>query len=58
MIPRLDLTSDEARRLVQGARLLLPQAVPASRAAFAPGGGFVALVTAADGRLRCLVVFT
>jgi tRNA pseudouridine55 synthase len=63
--PRLDLTGDEARRLAQGARLPLSQDVPPSPAgtetpiaAFAPDGSFVALVTAAEGRLRSLAVFT
>jgi tRNA pseudouridine55 synthase len=63
--PRLDLTEDEARRLAQGARLPLPDDVPPSPAdgpqtpvaAFAPDGSFVALVTAAEGRLRSLAVF-
>ena len=63
--PRLDLTEDEARRLAQGARLPLPPDFPPSpgdvkeapAAAFAPDGSFVALVTAADGRLRSLAVF-
>jgi tRNA pseudouridine55 synthase len=63
--PRLDLTRDEARRLAQGARLPLSPDVPPSPAgteapiaAFAPDGSFVALVTAAEGRLRSLAVFT
>jgi tRNA pseudouridine55 synthase len=61
--PRLDLTEDDARRLAQGARLPLPPDFPpadgteAPIAAFAPDGSFVALVTAADGRLRSLAVF-
>ncbi len=63
--PRLDLTSDDARRLAQGARLPLPPDFPPSpedakdlpAAAFGPDGGFVALVTAAEGRLRSLAVF-
>jgi tRNA pseudouridine55 synthase len=61
--PRLDLTEDEARRLAQGARLPLPPDVPpadgkdAPAAAFAPDGSLVALVTAAEGRLRSLAVF-
>jgi tRNA pseudouridine55 synthase len=64
--PRLDLTEDEARRLAQGARLPLPPDFPPSPgdvkdapvAAFAPDGRFVALVEAAEGRLRSLAVFT
>jgi tRNA pseudouridine55 synthase len=64
--PRIDLTGDEARRLAQGARLPLPPDAPPSPAggeqapiaAFAPDGSFVALVTAAEGRLRSLAVFT
>lgn len=61
--PRLDLTSDDARRLAQGARLPIPPAFPPADgkdvpvAAFAPDGSFVALVEAADGRLRSLAVF-
>ena len=63
--PRLDLTDDEARRLAQGARLPLPPDFPPSPgdveqapvAAFAPDGSFVALVEAAEGRLRSLAVF-
>ena len=62
--PRLDLTGDDARRLAQGARLPLPPDVPPSAAgpeapiaAFAPDGSFVALVTAAEDRLRSLAVF-
>jgi tRNA pseudouridine55 synthase len=63
--PRLDLTQDEARRLAQGARLPLPADIPpaladgkeAPIAAFAPDGSFVALVTAAEDRLRSLAVF-
>jgi tRNA pseudouridine55 synthase len=61
--PRLDLTSDDARRLAQGARLPIPPAFPSAGgkdtpvAAFAPDGSFVALVEAADGRLRSLAVF-
>ena len=62
--PRIDLTGDEARRLAQGARLPLSPDVPPSPAgteapiaAFAPDGSFVALVTAAEGRLRSLAVF-
>ena len=63
--PRLDLTDDDARRLAQGARLPLPPDFPPSpedakdrpAAAFAPDGSLVALVTAADGRLRSLAVF-
>jgi tRNA pseudouridine55 synthase len=63
--PRLDLTADEARRLAQGARLPLPPGPPASPdggdapvAAFAPDGTLVALVTADNGCLRSLAVFT
>jgi tRNA pseudouridine55 synthase len=63
--PRLDLTGDEARRLAQGARLPLSPDCPSSPAgtqapiaAFAPDGSFVALVTAAEGQLRSLAVFT
>jgi tRNA pseudouridine55 synthase len=58
--PRLDLTSDDARRLAQGARLPLPEdsRPEAPLAAFAPDGSLVALVTAADGRLRSLAVFS
>jgi len=63
--PRLDLTGDEARRLAQGARLPLSSDVPPSPAgteapiaAFGPDGSFVALVTAAEGQLRSLAVFT
>ena len=61
--PRLDLTEDEARRLAQGARLPLPPDLPpadgkdAPAAAFAPDGSLVALVSAAEGRLRSLAVF-
>jgi tRNA pseudouridine55 synthase len=62
--PRLELTEDEARRLAQGARLPLPPDLPppadgkeSPLAAFAPDGSFVALVTAAEGRLRSLAVF-
>ncbi len=63
--PRLELTGDDARRLAQGARLPLPPDFPASpgeakdrpAAAFAPDGSLVALVAAADGRLRSLAVF-
>ncbi|MGH3211711.1 MAG: hypothetical protein ACRDNO_28530 [Trebonia sp.] len=63
--PRLDLTTDDARRLAQGARLPLPQQVPSAEqggpgtpiAAFAPDGTFVALVTAEGGVLRSLAVF-
>jgi tRNA pseudouridine55 synthase len=61
--PRLDLTEDDARRLAQGARLPLPPDFPpadgqeAPAAAFAPDGSLVALVTAAEGRLRSLAVF-
>jgi tRNA pseudouridine55 synthase len=61
--PRLDLTGDDARRLAQGARLPLPPDSPpeegkeAPVAAFAPDGTFVALVEAAEGRLRSLAVF-
>jgi tRNA pseudouridine55 synthase len=62
---RLDLTSDEARRLAQGARLPLPPPdAPAAAnapgtpiAAFAPDGTLVALVTEEGGRLRSLAVF-
>ena len=60
---RLDLTGDDARRLAQGARLPIPPAFPppdgkdAPVAAFAPDGSLVALVEAADGRLRSLAVF-
>jgi hypothetical protein len=60
----VDLTADEARRLAQGARLLLPAApapeIPAAgepMAALAPDGTLVALVTAEAGRLRSLAVF-
>jgi tRNA pseudouridine55 synthase len=63
--PRLDLTGDDARRLAQGARLPLPPGPPASPgdgdapvAAFAPDGTLVALVTADNGCLRSLAVFT
>jgi tRNA pseudouridine55 synthase len=63
--PRLDLTSEEARRLAQGARLPLPppgSSAAASApgtpiAAFAPDGTLVALVTEEGGRLRSLAVF-
>ena len=61
--PRLDLTEDDARRLAQGARLPIPPDFPPADgketpvAAFAPDGGFVALVEAAEGRLRSLAVF-
>jgi tRNA pseudouridine55 synthase len=62
--PRLELTEDEARRLAQGARLPLPPGFPPPAdgkespvAAFAPDGSFVALVEAAEGRLRSLAVF-
>ena len=63
--PRLDLTSDDARRLAQGARLPLPQhgslaaanAPGTPLAAFAPDGTLVALVTEEGGRLRSLAVF-
>jgi tRNA pseudouridine55 synthase len=61
--PRLDLTGDDARRLAQGARLPLPPGFPtadgkeAPAAAFGPDGSFVALVAAAEGRLRSLAVF-
>jgi tRNA pseudouridine55 synthase len=63
--PRLELTEDEARRLAQGARLPLPPGFPPSpedakdrpAAAFAPDGSFIALVEAAEGRLRSLAVF-
>jgi tRNA pseudouridine55 synthase len=63
--PRLDLTSDEARRLAQGARLPLPPQGPPTAAsapgtpiaAFAPDGTLVALVTEEGGRLRSLAVF-
>ena len=61
--PRLDLTSDDARRLAQGARLPIPPDFPPADgketpvAAFAPDGSFVALVEAAEGRLRSLAVF-
>jgi tRNA pseudouridine55 synthase len=58
--PRLDLTADDARRLVQGARLPLPADPPApdiALAAFAPDGTLVALVTADAGRLKSLAVF-
>ena len=62
---RLDLTSDEARRLAQGARLPRPphDALAAVNApgppiaAFAPDGTLVALVTEEGGRLRSLAVF-
>jgi len=60
--PRLDLTADEGRRLAQGARLPIqeePAADPGTPiAAFAPDGTLVALVTAEDGHLRSLAVFT
>ena len=62
--PRLDLTGDEARRLAQGARLPLPTAAAVAGGrhgvpvvAFGPDGSFVALVTAAEDRLRSLAVF-
>jgi tRNA pseudouridine55 synthase len=71
--PKLDLTSDEARRLAQGARLPLPQhglqhgprhgppgaanAPGTPIAAFAPDGTLVALVAEEAGRLRSLAVF-
>ncbi len=63
--PRVDLTTDEALRLAQGARLALPASAAGSGdlshgtplAAFDPDGGLVALVTAEDGRLRSLAVF-
>jgi tRNA pseudouridine55 synthase len=66
--PRVNLTGEEARRLAQGARLPLPegflpspagtpQAPVAPLAAFAPDGSLVALVTAAEDRLRSLAVF-
>jgi tRNA pseudouridine55 synthase len=61
--PRLDLTSDDARRLAQGARLPIPPDFPSADgkdtpvAAFGPDGSFVALVEAAEGRLRSLAVF-
>jgi tRNA pseudouridine55 synthase len=60
--PGLKLTADEARRLTQGARLALSDAVgeiPAGTpvAAFAPDGSLTALVTEEDGRLRSLAVF-
>jgi tRNA pseudouridine55 synthase len=60
--PRLDLTEGEARRLAQGARLALPDAMArlpsgSPAAALAPDGTLVALVAAADGRLRSLAVF-
>lgn len=65
--PRIDLTADEARRLAQGARLPLADGGPqgasdaewgkAPRAAFAPDGTLVALVTVHDGLLRSLAVF-
>jgi len=62
---RLDLTSDEARRLAQGARLPRPphdalaavNAPGTPIAAFAPDGTLVALVTEEGGRLRSLAVF-
>ncbi len=59
---RLDLREDEARRLAQGARLALPEAMaqlpPGTPvAAFAPDGTLVALVAAEDGRVRSLAVF-
>jgi tRNA pseudouridine55 synthase len=67
--PRLDLTSEEARRLAQGARLPLPShgsppgpsasanAPGTPIAAFAPDGTLIALATEEDGRLRSLAVF-
>jgi tRNA pseudouridine55 synthase len=60
--PGLKLTADEARRLTQGARLALSDAVgdipPGTPvAAFAPDGSLTAPVTAEDGRLRSLAVF-
>lgn len=71
--PRLDLTSEEARRLAQGARLPLPSpgSPPGSSsgpsaaanapgtpiAAFAPDGTLIALVAAEGGLLRSLAVF-
>jgi tRNA pseudouridine55 synthase len=71
--PRLDLTSEEARRLAQGARLPLPShgssrgsshgpsaaanAPGTPIAAFAPDGTLVALATEEGGLLRSLAVF-
>ena len=60
--PRIDLTADDARRLAQGARLLLPADPPLPAgdpvAAFDPDGALVALVTAESGVIRSLAVFT
>jgi tRNA pseudouridine55 synthase len=67
--PRLDLTSEEARRLAQGARLPLPSPGSSSGpsaaanapgtpiAAFAPDGTLIALVAEEGGLLRSLAVF-
>jgi tRNA pseudouridine55 synthase len=59
--PRLDLSTEDAHRLAQGARLPIPSddwpepGIPV--AAFDPDATLVALVTAESGSLRSLAVF-
>jgi tRNA pseudouridine55 synthase len=59
--PRLDLSTEDAHRLAQGARLPIPSddwpepGIPV--AAFDPDAALVALVTAESGSLRSLAVF-
>jgi tRNA pseudouridine55 synthase len=60
--PRLELTADESRRLIQGARLPLSDPVDGAAggapvAAFAPDGTLTALVTADARLIRSLAVF-
>jgi tRNA pseudouridine55 synthase len=56
--PRVDVTDEDARRLVYGQRVEAPQAPGGTFGVFAPDGSVVALGERAEGRLRTLVVFS
>jgi tRNA pseudouridine55 synthase len=55
--PRLDVTADDARRLVQGQRVEAVGIGADIHGVFAPDGAVVALAEDRDGRLRTHVVF-